>query len=85
MSFLSRTVSLFDPRFDLFQHDSTIQAFLQALGMWDGSVPPYSSALIVELHETAPQNFVLRFLFKNDTNTNIYGPPVQMQAKGLSF
>jgi hypothetical protein len=69
--------------FPAFQHDMMQVSFLIAAGMWDsGKEPPYASAIIFELHETAPDSFTVRILFKNDTVTNPEGEPMLMTVAG---
>ena len=34
----------------LFQHDANMAAMMGALGVWDGTQPPYSAAFLAELY-----------------------------------
>ncbi len=56
---------------------------MAGLGIWDGSIPPYSSVFIVELHELQPGDFIYKILYKKDTLTNQYSEPIQIQLKGI--
>lgn len=38
--------------FFIFQHDTTLIAALQNLGIYDGKNPPFASAFFIELHKT---------------------------------
>ncbi|VDK20904.1 unnamed protein product [Taenia asiatica] len=51
--------------FAYFAHDSTITAFLSHLGVFNNILPPYASAVIVELHRLVHGELALRFFYHN--------------------
>ncbi|EUB54900.1 Putative acid phosphatase [Echinococcus granulosus] len=51
--------------FAYFAHDSTLTAFLSHLGVFNNILPPYASAVIVELHRLVHGELALRFFYHN--------------------
>ena len=47
----------------LFQHDSTLAAVLSALKVYDGEIPPYASAVMIELYSNTPGLLVLLYMY----------------------
>ena len=64
------------------QHDSMIAATMMALNVWDGNQPPYGTALIFELHQKTGGSWFVKVLHKNDTTTNLWGMPFELQIPG---
>ena len=64
------------------QHDTTLLYLLSTLGIWNNKIPPYASALILELHQFDSADFRMKIFFKNDTVENPTGPATQMQLEG---
>jgi len=52
-------------------HDSTIAAFLSALGVYNGLIPPYASTVMVEVHQIDSEYYV-QMLFRNSTLVDPY-------------
>nr|CDS26741.1 lysosomal acid phosphatase [Hymenolepis microstoma] len=50
-----------------FAHDSTVAAFLSHVGMFNNILPPYASAVIVELHRMTDGQLGLKFFYHNST------------------
>lgn len=46
---------------EYFQHDATLTSLMYSLGVSDDQLPPYASALILELHEEDGHHFVKLF------------------------
>ncbi|VDD83697.1 unnamed protein product [Mesocestoides corti] len=57
-----------------FAHDSTLAAFLSHLGMFNKILPPFASAIIVELHKLQNDELALRFFYRNDTASSLLTP-----------
>ncbi|VDM32386.1 unnamed protein product [Hydatigera taeniaeformis] len=53
--------------FAYFAHDSTLTAFLSHLGAFNNILPPYASAVIVELHRLVHGELALRFFYHNES------------------
>ncbi|KAL5111464.1 putative acid phosphatase 5 [Taenia crassiceps] len=51
--------------FAYFAHDSTLTAFMSHLGLFNNILPPYASAVIVELHRLVNDELALRFFYHN--------------------
>ncbi|CAG7718142.1 unnamed protein product, partial [Allacma fusca] len=61
-------------------HDSTIATFLGTLDVFDRQIPPYSSAVIFELHkekdtESKPGDYFIEIHFRNETDR----PPYKLE------
>ena len=65
----------------VFQHDTTVTAFLEALDIWNGKVPDYASVLFFELHELESSQLHMKILFKNDSVTDPDSEPVTVPLK----
>ena len=52
--------------FDCMQHDSTVAAFLCAIGAFNGLSPQYTASVHVELFNSSGQFFV-EVWYRNDT------------------
>ena len=62
------------------QHDSTVGAVLDAMKVFPGQVPPYASAVLVELHEADGEQCV-KIRYRNDTTR----PPFVFVHPGNGF
>ncbi|KAM7539900.1 hypothetical protein Aperf_G00000030669 [Anoplocephala perfoliata] len=54
-----------------FGHDSTVAAFLSHVGMFNNILPPYASAVIVELHRMPDDELGLKFFYHNSTEPSL--------------
>jgi len=50
----------------LLQHDSTIAAYLSAMGVYNDLSPPYASSVLVELFNTSGQ-FSVKVWYRNSS------------------
>lgn len=53
----------------MLQHDSTLTALLTLLGVFDNVVPPYSSAVMLELYKK-DNDYTVKLIYRNNTFTN---------------
>lgn len=53
-------------------HDVTLAPLLSVLGVYDGTIPPYASRLILELYTSLDNNYYLRILYNGrDVTKNV--------------
>lgn len=51
-------------------HDTTVNAFLRTLGIFNDRKPQYTTCVIVELHEPTKGDYFVKILYKNETLYN---------------
>ena len=54
----------------ILQHDTTVNAFLRTLGIFNDRKPQYTACVIVELHEPTKGDYFVKILYKNETLYN---------------
>ncbi len=52
------------------QHDSTVLALLSSLNLFNGRIVPYSSTVMVELHQDAISGWYVQIHLKNSSDPN---------------
>ncbi|KAL7631270.1 UNVERIFIED_CONTAM: hypothetical protein RMT77_018428 [Armadillidium vulgare] len=63
-------------------HDSTVSILLNSMGVYNGIRPPFSSTVMIELHQIGKDYFV-KIYYQNDTN--LVNPPHELTIPGCSF
>lgn len=63
-------------------HDATITALLKNFGAFDGRAPPYTSAVLIELHEKMSGRFVIKTFYINETGSET---PFPIAIKNCGF
>ena len=59
----------------IFQHDTTVAALSQAMGIFNDLHPPYASAIIVELH-ASDSGYLVKTFYRNDSTVEPYSMEV---------
>ncbi|XP_046327990.1 prostatic acid phosphatase-like isoform X1 [Haliotis rufescens] len=80
--------SFYTTKMNMFSaHDSTVLAVLGALRALNHLPPPYSSAILMELHETRASVFHVELYYRNvsSTDPNDDTPPHQLTIPGCTF
>ncbi|KAB7501353.1 Testicular acid phosphatase-like protein [Armadillidium nasatum] len=63
-------------------HDSTVSIILNSMGVYNSIRPPYSSTVMIELHQIGKDYFV-KIYYQNDTN--LVNSPHELTIPGCSF
>ncbi|KAK3909123.1 Venom acid phosphatase Acph-1 [Frankliniella fusca] len=62
-------------------HDNNVSALLQALRVWDHTLPPYGTAVIVEVRRTAAGQVGVEMYLRNSTTTDDVSPLVMPECE----
>jgi hypothetical protein len=55
-------------------HDTTVVAMATALGVYNGIMPPYATALIIELYSDMTGGYWVSLFYRNETDSNYLMP-----------
>ena len=66
----------------LFQHDTSIAAYLSAMKVYDDTLPPYGSFFMLELHESDQGGHFVRVHYKTDTLDDFESVPRLLEFPG---
>uniref|UniRef100_A0A914X8H7 Uncharacterized protein n=1 Tax=Plectus sambesii TaxID=2011161 RepID=A0A914X8H7_9BILA len=62
-----------------FQHDGTVTALMYAMGVGNGQLTPYASAVMLELYQNDQNGFEVGVFFRNDSYAE---QPIELQIPG---